>query len=79
MLAEQFHAAAAAARNTAAVDEIARLTWRAARHLWTRPLPQVEKVLARDAVRRGARRRVLRGVTTRRLCVRILTIGDEVN
>ncbi len=29
MLAEQFHAAAAAARNTAAVDEIARLTWRA--------------------------------------------------
>ena len=29
MLADQFHAAAAAARNTAAVDEIARLTWRA--------------------------------------------------
>jgi CRP-like cAMP-binding protein len=29
MLAEQFHAAACAARNTAAVDEIARLTWRA--------------------------------------------------
>ena len=29
MLAEQFHVAAAAARNTAAVDEIARLTWRA--------------------------------------------------
>src|SRR5208337_4584627 len=29
MLAEQFHAAAAAARNTHAVDEIARLTWRA--------------------------------------------------
>ena len=29
MLAEQFHAAASAARNTAAVDEIARLTWRA--------------------------------------------------
>ena len=29
MLAEQFHAAAAAARNTATVDEIARLTWRA--------------------------------------------------
>ena len=29
MLAEQFAAAAAAARNTAAVDEIARLTWRA--------------------------------------------------
>ncbi len=29
MLAEQFHAAAAAARNTAAVDEIARLMWRA--------------------------------------------------
>jgi hypothetical protein len=29
MLAEQFHAAAAAARNTAAIDEIARLTWRA--------------------------------------------------
>jgi AraC-like DNA-binding protein len=29
MLAEQFTAAAAAARNTAAVDEIARLTWRA--------------------------------------------------
>ena len=28
MLAEQFHAAAAA-RNTAAVDEIARLTWTA--------------------------------------------------
>jgi hypothetical protein len=27
MLAEQFHAAATAARNTAAVDEIARLTW----------------------------------------------------
>jgi hypothetical protein len=29
MLAEQFHAAAAAARNTHAVDEVARLTWRA--------------------------------------------------
>jgi hypothetical protein len=29
MLADQFHAAAAAARNTATVDEIARLTWRA--------------------------------------------------
>ena len=29
MLAEQFHAAAVTARNTAAVDEIARLTWRA--------------------------------------------------
>ena len=29
MLAEQFAAAVAAARNTAAVDEIARLTWRA--------------------------------------------------
>jgi hypothetical protein len=29
MLAEQFTAAAAAARNTAAIDEIARLTWRA--------------------------------------------------
>ncbi len=29
MLAEQFAAAAAAARNTATVDEIARLTWRA--------------------------------------------------
>jgi hypothetical protein len=29
MLAEQFAAAAAAARNTAAVDQIARLTWRA--------------------------------------------------
>jgi hypothetical protein len=29
MLAEQFAAAAAAARNTAAIDEIARLTWRA--------------------------------------------------
>ncbi len=29
MLADQFHAAAAAARNTAAVDELARLTWRA--------------------------------------------------
>ena len=29
MLAEQFHAAAAAAKTTAAVDEIARLTWRA--------------------------------------------------
>jgi Helix-turn-helix domain len=29
MLAEQFTAAAAAAQNTAAVDEIARLTWRA--------------------------------------------------
>jgi hypothetical protein len=29
MLAEQFTAAAAVARNTAAVDEIARLTWRA--------------------------------------------------
>ena len=29
MLANQFTAAAAAARNTAAVDEIARLTWRA--------------------------------------------------
>jgi hypothetical protein len=29
MLAEQFTAAAAAARNTHAVDEIARLTWRA--------------------------------------------------
>ena len=29
MLADQFHAAAAAARNTATVDEIARLTWTA--------------------------------------------------
>ena len=29
MLADQFVAAAAAARNTHAVDEIARLTWRA--------------------------------------------------
>ena len=29
MLADQFHAAAAAAKNTHAVDEIARLTWRA--------------------------------------------------
>ena len=29
MLADQFQAAAAAARNTAAIDEIARLTWRA--------------------------------------------------
>jgi hypothetical protein len=29
MLADQFHAAAAAARNTHAVDEVARLTWRA--------------------------------------------------
>jgi len=29
MLAEQFQAAAAAARNTHAVDEVARLTWRA--------------------------------------------------
>jgi len=29
MLADQFHAAATAARNTHAVDEIARLTWRA--------------------------------------------------
>jgi len=29
MLADQFQAAAAGARNTAAVDEIARLTWRA--------------------------------------------------
>ena len=29
MLADQFQAAAAAARNTHAVDEIARLTWRA--------------------------------------------------
>jgi hypothetical protein len=29
MLAEQFAAAAAVARNTATVDEIARLTWRA--------------------------------------------------
>jgi Helix-turn-helix domain len=29
MLAEQFTAAAAAARNTAAIDEIVRLTWRA--------------------------------------------------
>ena len=29
MLADQFAAAAAAARNTHAVDEIARLTWRA--------------------------------------------------
>ncbi len=29
MLVEQFNAAAAAARNTAAVDEISRLTWRA--------------------------------------------------
>jgi hypothetical protein len=29
MLAEQFTAAAAAARNTAAIDQIARLTWRA--------------------------------------------------
>jgi hypothetical protein len=29
MLAEQFTAAAAAARNTYAVDELARLTWRA--------------------------------------------------
>jgi hypothetical protein len=29
MLADQFTAAAAAARNTHAVDEIARLTWRA--------------------------------------------------
>ena len=29
MLADQFTAAAAAAQNTAAVDEIARLTWRA--------------------------------------------------
>jgi hypothetical protein len=29
MLAEQLHAAAAAARNVAAIDEIARLTWRA--------------------------------------------------
>ena len=29
MLAAQFHAAAAAAKTTAAVDEIARLTWRA--------------------------------------------------
>jgi hypothetical protein len=29
MLADQFAAAAAAARNTHAIDEIARLTWRA--------------------------------------------------
>ena len=29
MLADQFHEAAAAAKNTHAVDEIARLTWRA--------------------------------------------------
>jgi hypothetical protein len=29
VLAEQFTAAAAAARNTHAVDEVARLTWRA--------------------------------------------------
>jgi len=29
VLADQFQAAAAAARNTHAVDEIARLTWRA--------------------------------------------------
>ena len=29
MLADQFHAAASAARNTVAADEIARLTWRA--------------------------------------------------
>jgi hypothetical protein len=29
MLADQFHAAASAARNTASVDELARLTWRA--------------------------------------------------
>ena len=29
MLAEQFTAAAAAARNTHAIDKIARLTWRA--------------------------------------------------
>jgi hypothetical protein len=29
LLADQFQAAAGAARNTAAVDEIARLTWRA--------------------------------------------------
>jgi hypothetical protein len=29
MLADQFHEAAAAARNIAAVDEVARLTWRA--------------------------------------------------
>jgi hypothetical protein len=29
MLVEQFHAAAVTARNTAAIDEIARLTWRA--------------------------------------------------
>ena len=29
MLADQFQAAAAAARNTHAIDEIARLTWRA--------------------------------------------------
>src|SRR5271165_1369109 len=29
MLAEQFHAAAAAAKTTVAVDQIARLTWRA--------------------------------------------------
>ena len=29
MLADQFTAAAVAAKNTAAVDEIARLTWRA--------------------------------------------------
>ena len=41
MLVEQFHAAAAAARNTAAIDETARLLWRghaaAARDLRTVP------------------------------------------
>jgi CRP-like cAMP-binding protein len=56
MLAEQFAAAAAAARNTAAIDEIARLTWRA--HAEGQ-IPDAEAEAISEAIE--ARRAVLAG------------------
>ena len=56
MLAEQFHAAASAARNTAAVDETARLTWRA--HAEGQ-IPDAEAGAISEAIE--ARRAVLTG------------------
>ena len=48
-----FQAAAAAARNTAAADEIARLTWRA--HAWERRIVWPKKTSNRPRKTRRAR------------------------
>jgi CRP-like cAMP-binding protein len=67
MLAEQFHSAAVTARNTAAVDEIARLTWRA--HAEGQ-IPDAEAGAISEAI--DARRAALAGKATQTQPKRVL-------